>query len=64
MIAGVTGPTEPLEGTTGLLGRIPFVALPGFFTGLGRAWLTETLSVKVKVEQAGRPGQWQSQTQS
>jgi transglutaminase-like putative cysteine protease len=25
---------------------------------------TETLSVEVKVEQAGRPGQWQSQTQS
>ena len=25
---------------------------------------TETLTVAVKVEQAGRPGQWQSQSQS
>jgi 2-methylcitrate dehydratase PrpD len=45
--AGVTGPGEILDGPTGLLGRIPFAALPGFFSGLGRAWLTETLSIKV-----------------
>jgi 2-methylcitrate dehydratase PrpD len=45
--AGLTGPAEVLEGPTGLLARVPFVSLPGFFSGLGRAWLTETLSVKV-----------------
>lgn len=45
--AGLTGPAEVIEGTTGLLGRIPFIALPGFFSGLGRGWLTETLSIKV-----------------
>jgi 2-methylcitrate dehydratase PrpD len=45
--AGLTGPAEILDAPTGLLGMIPFVPLPGFFTGLGRAWLTETLSVKL-----------------
>ncbi|MBI3726545.1 MmgE/PrpD family protein [bacterium] len=44
--AGLTGPGEILDGRTGLLGRIPFVPLPGFLSGLGRAWLTETLSIK------------------
>lgn len=45
--AGLTGPREILDGPKGLLGRIPFVPIPGFLTGLGRAWLTETLSVKL-----------------
>jgi hypothetical protein len=45
--AGATGPLDLFDSRDGLLATLAWVPLRNAFTGLGRAWLTETLAYKL-----------------
>lgn len=45
--AGATGPLDVIEHPQGFLARFSYVPQPWFFSGLGRAWVTDTLAYKI-----------------
>lgn len=44
---GATGPLDIIEHPQGFLARLSYVPAPFFITGLGRAWVTDTLAYKI-----------------
>ncbi|MFO8057394.1 MAG: MmgE/PrpD family protein [bacterium] len=44
---GATGPLDIIEHPQGYLARMSFMPAPFFISGLGRAWVTDTLAYKV-----------------